>query len=107
MGQQSERARSASHENQVSQFAPVKDGHKKAGESMKHQFTLTIIFLFIASGCVLWCAPGTSSVHARAPGKAYGSPNQERTAEQTYRNIQVFKGLPESQLLAAMQFMAG
>lgn len=35
------------------------------------------------------------------------SPDQERTAEQTYRNIQVFKGLPESQLLAAMQFIAG
>lgn len=74
---------------------------------MKHQFKSTIAFLSIASGCVIWCAPWTSIGHAQAPDKAYASPNQERTAEQTYRNIQVFKGLPESQLLAAMQFMAG
>jgi hypothetical protein len=74
---------------------------------MKHQFKWTIAFLSIASGCLIWCAPRTSSAHAQAPDKASASPDQERTAEQTYRNIQVFKGLPESQLLAAMQFMAG
>ena len=32
---------------------------------------------------------------------------QERAAEQVYRNIQVFKGLTSSQLLGAMNFMAG
>src|SRR6185503_13150676 len=31
----------------------------------------------------------------------------EKTAEQVYKNIQVFKGLPASQLLGAMNFMAG
>ena len=33
--------------------------------------------------------------------------SQEKTAEQVYRNIQFFKGLPASQLLGAMNFMAG
>ena len=74
---------------------------------MKRQFKWTVAFLFMVSAGLIWCWASTSAVHAQAPEKASASPNQERTAEQTYRNIQVFKGLPESQLLAAMQFMAG
>lgn len=35
------------------------------------------------------------------------SQQKERTAEQVYRNIQVFQGLPAPQLLGAMNFMAG
>ena len=35
------------------------------------------------------------------------SQQKERTAEQVYKNIQVFNGLPASQLLGAMNFMAG
>ena len=31
----------------------------------------------------------------------------EKTAEQVYKNIQLFKGMPASQLLGAMNFMAG
>src|ERR1700752_2858726 len=31
----------------------------------------------------------------------------DKPAEQVYKNIQVFKGLPASQLLGAMNFMAG
>lgn len=31
----------------------------------------------------------------------------EKTTDQAYRNIQVFKGVPASQLLGAMNFMAG
>ena len=31
----------------------------------------------------------------------------DKPAEQVYKNIQVFKGLPSSQLLGAMNFMAG
>ncbi len=37
---------------------------------------------------------------------AQGS-EQEKTAEQVYKNIQVFKGLPASQLQTVMTFMAG
>lgn len=33
--------------------------------------------------------------------------NQEKTAGQVYKNIQIFKDLPASQLLGAMNFMAG
>ena len=39
--------------------------------------------------------------------KTAESQEKEKTAEQVYRNIQVFKGLPASQLLGAMNFMAG
>jgi photosynthetic reaction center cytochrome c subunit len=35
------------------------------------------------------------------------TPAPEKTAEQVYKNIQVFKGLPDSQLLNAMFFMEG
>lgn len=36
-----------------------------------------------------------------------GPPGGDKPAEQVYKNIQVFKGLPSSQLLGAMNFMAG
>src|SRR6185369_8402265 len=36
-----------------------------------------------------------------------GPAGGEKTAEQVFKNIQVFKGLPSSQLLGAMNFMAG
>lgn len=39
--------------------------------------------------------------------KTAESQEKEKTAEQVYRNIQVFKGVPASQLLGAMNFMAG
>jgi Photosynthetic reaction centre cytochrome C subunit len=74
---------------------------------MKHHFKIVIALLSIASGGVIWYSARTSIAHAQAPDKTSASPNQERTTEQAYRNIQVFKGLPESQLIAVMQFMAG
>src|SRR5215813_10593675 len=73
---------------------------------MQNQLKWTITFLSLVGVFVISYSAGTDMGHARAPDLASASPNQERTAEQTYRNIQVFKGLPESQLLAAMQFMA-
>ena len=73
---------------------------------MKQQLNLTMALLFIATGGVIWEAAGTSRAQAQAAANGSGSSHQERTADQVYANIQVFKGLPESQLLPAMQFMA-
>lgn len=42
-----------------------------------------------------------------SPAVQGGAAGGEKPAEQVYRNIQVFKGLPSSQLLGAMNFMAG
>src|ERR1044071_3906502 len=39
-------------------------------------------------------------------GGPFFEPPQAKTAEQVYKNIQVFKGLPASQLQGAMSFMA-
>src|SRR5438874_9838650 len=39
--------------------------------------------------------------------KKLAAQNQEKTAEEVYKNIKVFNGLPASQLLGAMNFMAG
>src|SRR6185503_20054324 len=72
---------------------------------MKHPFKLTLAVLFVTAG-VIWEAAGTHTAHAQAPGNAPGLSGETRTADQAYRNIQIFKGLPESQLLPAMQFMA-
>jgi len=41
------------------------------------------------------------------PGGVLSQAPQERLAEQTYKNIQVFKGVPATQLLGVMNYMAG
>ena len=74
---------------------------------MRHHFKIVVAFLSIVGGSVIWHAARTSIANAQAANQASGTAIQERAAEQVYRNIQVFRGLPEAQLLAAMQLMAG
>jgi hypothetical protein len=54
---------------------------------------------------LMLCVSATLIIGNLAPTAE--SQGAEKTAEQVYRNIQVFKGLPSSQLLGAMNFMAG
>src|SRR5581483_4987867 len=44
---------------------------------------------------------------SEAAAAAPAEPVQEKTTEQTYRNIQVLKGLPASELQAIMALMTG
>lgn len=63
----------------------------------------------IASGtavCVLLILIGAPR-HGGATSLKDQTPTPEKPAEEVYKNIQVFKGLPNSHLLSAMFFMAG
>ena len=62
-----------------------------------------LIFLLVLSTVSGICFSFSQSASAVQGGPAGG----EKTADQIYKNIQVFKGLPASQLLGAMNFMAG
>jgi len=64
-----------------------------------NQLTRFAILLLATLVCTLLV--GTEFV------KRAESQQNERTADQVYKNIQEFKGLPASQLLGAMNFMAG
>jgi outer membrane lipoprotein-sorting protein len=66
---------------------------------MTHQ--LKALFLFLAAVAILAVAgvQHVSGVRTQVP--------QEKLAEQAYRNIQVFKGVPATQLLGVMNYMAG
>lgn len=58
-----------------------------------------------AAACALLISIWASVVStARSQGQ---TPQREKPAEQVYKNIQVFKGLPNSQLESAMFFMEG
>ncbi len=66
---------------------------------MMNRLKLIAILLFVGCFCGVFLLGGNSNKLA--------AQSQEKTAEQAYKNIQVFKGLPASQLLGAMNFMAG
>ncbi|MFN7949889.1 MAG: c-type cytochrome [Blastocatellia bacterium] len=58
-------------------------------------------FFVIISCCIVITTPHSA---AQRPS---GAVTQEPPAEQVYRNVQVFKGLPASQLYPAMNFISG
>lgn len=71
---------------------------------MENKFKVVAVVAF-----VLLCAfPVFTGRRVRGAGAALKPPppQQGKTAEQVYKNIQVFKGLPASQLQGAMSFMA-
>jgi hypothetical protein len=69
---------------------------------MKRELRLLAFTLFaIVSCCVAIIMPRSSAQ------SQWGVEPQEKTAEQVYRNVQVFKGLPASQLYPAMNFISG
>src|SRR6266404_5910158 len=66
---------------------------------MTNRLKLIVILLFTGlCGCIFLLNGNSNKLAAQ---------NQEKTAEEVYRNIKVFNGLPASQLLGAMNFMAG
>jgi hypothetical protein len=65
---------------------------------MKNHSRLAVILLFIAAGAYLNLTSFASPVDDQA---------QEKTAEQAYRNIQVLKGVPASQLQQVMALFTG
>lgn len=74
---------------------------------MKKKFKLVAVNIFVVlCACTVfanWRVKGASS----SPGpQSVPASQQGKTAEQVYKNIQVFKGLPASQLQGAMSFMA-
>src|SRR6476469_1868413 len=76
------------------------------------RFLIFLLILITVSGICFSVESGQSaSVPAVAletlPAVQGGAAGGEKPAEQVYKNIQVFKGLPSSQLLGAMNFMAG
>src|SRR2546423_8537920 len=74
---------------------------------MKNHLKLVAILLFviISIGAFLtdWAQMGARAAVALPPAQA---PQQEKTAEQVYKNIQVLRGVPASQLQGAMSFIA-
>jgi photosynthetic reaction center cytochrome c subunit len=76
-----------------------------------------LIVLLVAVPCVLAGFASSSAERAEASEAStlinsssslnHGRVQSEKTADQIYKNIQVFKGMPASQLLGAMNFMAG
>ncbi|HEV2668152.1 MAG TPA: photosynthetic reaction center cytochrome c subunit family protein [Blastocatellia bacterium] len=68
---------------------------------MKCGLRLLALTLFAIVGCCVAITPRPSAQNQR------GAEPQEKTAEQVYRNVQVFKGLPASQLYPAMNFISG
>ena len=76
------------------------------------RFLIFLLILISVSGI---CFSDESGQSASDPAVALGTlpavqggaAGGEKPAEQVYKNIQVFKGLPSSQLLGAMNFMAG
>jgi hypothetical protein len=71
---------------------------------MKKKFKLVTVIVFV----VLCVSSSFTGWRVRSAGASLDSTasQQGKTAEQVYKNIQVFKGLPASQLQGAMSFMA-
>jgi outer membrane lipoprotein-sorting protein len=60
-------------------------------------------------GVFIWAAAyliATGVAHAQATAQQ-GAPQKELMAEDVYKNIQVFRGVPENQFLATMGFFSG
>src|SRR5258708_15585981 len=74
---------------------------------MTNQFKLVSALLCLAFGSSLLSTNNVSASHGSVSFTSVPEQTQERPAEQAYKNIQVFKGLTESQLLGAMNFMTG
>lgn len=47
-----------------------------------------------------------SEAHGFAQNPPSGNPQDDKKAEEVYKNIQIFKGLPASRIMGAMQFFA-
>lgn len=61
-----------------------------------------LIFVFLLAG---WTTPGVS-MHAPPAGGRGNQAQQDKPAEQAFKNIQVLKGMPSSQLRPTMAFIA-
>jgi hypothetical protein len=74
---------------------------------MKKKLKLVTVSVFVvlcaSSVFTNWRAEGAAAFIEPQPAPAF---QQGKAAEQVYKNIQVFKGLPASQLQGAMSFMA-
>jgi hypothetical protein len=68
---------------------------------MKREFRRPLFTLFI----IISCGVAIIASRAAAQRPSVAEP-QEKPAEQVYRNVQVFKGLPASQLYPAMNFIS-
>jgi hypothetical protein len=69
---------------------------------MKSELRLFALTLLAIASCCFAILPPRHSAQSQQ-----GADPQEKTAEQVYRNVQVFKGLPASQLYPAMNFISG
>src|SRR6185369_17679706 len=67
----------------------------------KHLKSLVFIFTVVAVFTI------ARVQHAGCVRTHVGTQAQDKPAEQAYKNIQVFKGMPATQLLGVMNFMAG
>jgi outer membrane lipoprotein-sorting protein len=61
----------------------------------------------IFAAMLVVCLPAVMVVRAQAPAAAPAAPQKELMAEDVYKNIQVFRGVPENQFLATMGFFTG
>lgn len=66
---------------------------------MKLHFRLAVVVMFVVAGGFLNISSSAS--------RADSGPAQERTAEQTFKNIQALKGMPASQLQQVMALFTG
>ncbi len=71
---------------------------------MKKHLRLVVVLLFIAAGACLNFSAGDAITPLPTSAAEQA---QEKTAEQVYRNIQVLKGVPASQLQAIMALFTG
>jgi hypothetical protein len=69
---------------------------------MRREYRLLALTLSLVIVCCLALSAPPSSAQSQS-----SAPPQEKSAEQVYRNVQVFKGLPASQLYPAMNFISG
>src|SRR5215470_10100726 len=79
------------------------------GGEMKRNACLVTAFSLAAAFPLVICFTSRATVDATATGNGLSAPGrtsqQEKTVEQTRPNIQVLKGLPESQLYPVMWFI--
>jgi hypothetical protein len=69
---------------------------------MRREYKLLALTLSVFIVCCLAVTAPQSWAQSQP-----AAPPQEKNAEQVYRNVQVFKGLPASQLYPAMNFISG
>jgi outer membrane lipoprotein-sorting protein len=63
--------------------------------------------LKILSAMIVVCSLAATLVRGQGSGQAQAGPQKELMAEDVYKNIQVFRGVPENQFLATMGFFCG